>query len=480
MESFKQMVNEALIDRCPWIVLDALGAFNVRVKLPFVYGFCGYRRFLRFLDESQWWPLDRLEGYQLDRLRQLLYYVFENVPFYREIFKRKNLHPEDFRSLKDLGMLPILTREDLKKHFNAFISGGFSQKEFSKRAELTFTSGSTGQPVSFYQDRNAVRLEWLYQQWRNDLVHLKRNNKFIRVWAKPFIDNNIGSVYSYDTYLQRKLSLSAISPDSDKLEQCLKIIKKYKPDCIYGMPSALYTLACYAKNNLYGDVKFKVFYSLAENLYSFQRLLIEKQFHCEIFNQLGSEEFMTIGIECDRHKGMHIDMRKGLLEVVDENGSLLENGQRGRIVFTGFNNYVFPLLRYDTGDIGSVSNVPCSCGRGLTIFKSFDGRHSEAMICKDKYVYPTALSNLVRSMINIKECQFVQENERSIIINIVKDNNYIQQDSETLINKLKLHIDNEINIHINFVDNISRTKMGKFRFVINCLNQGYRVQERIK
>lgn len=119
------------------------------VPFPYVYGL-EFADFYRFLMKSQWWPKEKLEEFQNQRLRKIIEHAYDNVPYYRKIFDVRGLRPKDIQCKEDLRKLPILTKEDLRKNFNELMA-----KDFEKfKPILSHTSGSTGIPMKYYLDKN--------------------------------------------------------------------------------------------------------------------------------------------------------------------------------------------------------------------------------------------------------------------------------------------------------------------------------------
>ena len=104
---------------------------------------------LRELEESQWWPREEILELQDQRLRKLVKYVYDNVPYYRRIFEERSLKPADIDTSKDLVKLPVLTKQVIRKNFEELRASGFSSKQ---RIQLT-TGGSTGEPLVFYSTK---------------------------------------------------------------------------------------------------------------------------------------------------------------------------------------------------------------------------------------------------------------------------------------------------------------------------------------
>jgi phenylacetate-CoA ligase len=445
----------------PYWLRESIGNF-----LLSYYYFLNIRhlRFCRFLAASQWFPRLKLEQYQTERLKLLLNHAYKNVPYYTEIFIRNKLTPDDFNSIRDLRKLPLLTKEDIIKNMDKLISRKIDKKYLFSIS----TSGTTGTPMRFYRDRRYEHTHFAFYQRMLASLGISIYRRGVIIWLRPFVLNDISDKYLYLAHA-KQLTLATFHKGLPCWEEKLEFIRKFKPAYIRAGSSVLYDFACYLKEHNINDIVFECVFSSFENLFPHQRQLIEEQFKCKVYNYYVSQERVVSTFECLRQDGMHIDMERGVAEIIDDNGELLPDGKSGRIIATPLHIFAMPLIRYDTGDIGSVSEAPCPCGRGLPLLQSFDGRISEVIRYKDKLMCPSAFSAVLCKFPNIKECQFVQEKETEVVMNIVRRDGFSEDDAKRLIEYLHSLIDEGLGIKLNFVDHIPRTKMGKFQLVISKL-----------
>ena len=94
------------------------------------------------LEESQWWPAERLRSHQLLQLDQLVRHAFKTVPFYRERLGDGGYDPNKRLSWERFSALPILTRGDLLEHKDALETKALPPGH-GETYEI-FTGGSTG------------------------------------------------------------------------------------------------------------------------------------------------------------------------------------------------------------------------------------------------------------------------------------------------------------------------------------------------
>lgn len=456
-----QRVLNGIGCRIPPYAQELLSCTYLRYFQPIFLGPIKYLKFYNFLRKSQWWTFQELVRYQEIQLRQLLKYAYMNIPYYADMFVRLNLKPEDIISIDDLRKLPILTKEDVVKNIDKLVSHG--------AAKLMSTSGTTGKSMQFYLDRRYIFARLAFIKRSYDMMSIRNQDKNIFLWSIPFIKDKVDNYFLYEPLLKR-LSLSTVPKHTKGLDKYLILIKQFNPCYVIGSPSLMYHLACYAKENAINGIKFNTFVSWSENIFPYQREIIESEFQCEVFNWYMTEERVISAIECQKHKGMHIDMERGIWEIIDKDGKRVTDGEQGRVITTGFYNNTMPFIRYEIGDVAAISRKPCSCGRGLPLLESFDGRHNETLQWNGKVVYSTPLSVIISQFKNIKECQFIQEHSDEIMLNIVKREKYTEHDTQELIYTLRKKIDDNLKIKISFIEHIPRTNTGKFPLIISKLN----------
>ncbi|MFC1963382.1 hypothetical protein ACFLVL_02035 [Chloroflexota bacterium] len=120
-------------------------------------------KYLREMEDTQWWSPEQLHELQNRKLRALIQHVYENVPYYHRIFEERRLNANDIQTVEDLQKLPILTKNDIRQNQSDLVA-----KDTSKRKSvLTTTSGSTGEPLAFYTDMDAISINWagIFRGW---------------------------------------------------------------------------------------------------------------------------------------------------------------------------------------------------------------------------------------------------------------------------------------------------------------------------
>ena len=314
-------------------VLERLVKRNIRPKL------IELRAFDALSNEEQ---LKR----QREDLYKLLRFCQENIPYYKELFLK---HSFDVEKIKDdigyLHNLPVLTKEDVREH---------SEKmKFSKNGQLHIrkTGGSTGQSVFFYYDNEGLDWTAALNLHAYEVGGKKAHHSDSHIGAD--LDFGVSGfkdrLYDRIRLLSQNRKRLLISSFSDEgLAKSYNQLKSHRPYLLQGHPSSLYAIANYVERQKMKPIRLcRVFEPTGEMVTQKMVESIERNILCQVANRYGNAEF---GVIAHTKKG---DSYKHLK--VFQRAFYVEPCESGPIIVTGLTNYGFPLLRYDTGDIATVT-----------------------------------------------------------------------------------------------------------------------------
>lgn len=409
-----------------------------------------YERALRSLMKSQWLKPNDLHQLSVKKLQSLIRYSYENVPYYRKIFRELKIHPDHIKSIEDLQKLPILTKKVIRENFKDLIATNFPRKNLVP----WHTGGSTGQPLKFFHDRTSLI-------WVNAAVlrsfhwaGYRRFDKLVNVWGFPEKSLSIKP-------WQRNLTISTLGADNKRLKGYLELIKRFNPKGIRGYASSIYLLARSANDN---EIKLRFVISTSEMLFDHYRKLIENRFGCNVYDNYSSRELM-IASECEEHRGYHIAAENVVLEFVRD-GEYVSAGELGEILITDLRRYGMPFIRYAIGDVGKPSSESCPCGRGLPLIKSIEGRVTDIICTPDgKFISSPALTLLFNDL-NIEQYRIEQRSANKLVIKIVRGPRYSETETRILSERIKKYV-GDMKLEVEVVKEIALTGSGKFRVVFS-------------
>jgi phenylacetate-CoA ligase len=421
-----------------------------------------------FLQESQWWSREKLEEYQMQQITKLLNHAYENVPYYRKVFDERGLKPGGIQNFDELKKLPYLTKEIIQKNLPDLIAQNYPKSKL----QYVTTGGSTGIPLGFYHEKAIQKTtEWAFMvtQWKR--VGFKLSDKRVELRGSIVRSAVKDKFWEYNP-IHKTLILSSYYMTDAVLPRYIEKIRDFHPDFIHVYPSTITILAKFMKeNNIKPFHSVKALLCGSENFYPWQRELLEDVFKCRAYSWYGHSEQAVLAGECEKSSYYHIFPEYGLVEIIDESGNPVnEEGKAGEIIATGFNNYAMPFIRYRTMDLGVYTNQECSCGRKYPLLKRVEGRMQEYFVDKTGSLITFICADEVLWSVkgNINAYQYVQDEPGKVLLNIDAKTRFPLSDIEKVRRSLDKYY-SRLDIEIKFVNNIPRTKSGKFRFLIQKL-----------
>jgi phenylacetate-CoA ligase len=309
-------------------------------------------RFVHWVE--QWYPAWLIAERQRERLSELVAYARVHSSFYRE---RLAGLPADF-DLAAYAQVPPLTREELLRDAKAVRCG----TAWGARA----SGGTGGRGLRVPVDRRTYAW-YIAGTWRG-----------LRWWDTDFTERSaillgpghrgiLGVAARAKDWVMNWLRLPVDGRFDERAPQLLQRIRAFGPAFLYAFPSAAHRLA---RAVLEGDARppagLKVVVVTGEMFYAFQRREIEEAFGCPVAQEYGSGEVGSMAFQCGA----------GVLHVTAENVYLEEAfdpqlPEGKRLLVTQLHNRLFPILRYEIGDVGTIEDAPCSCGRALPVVRVF-------------------------------------------------------------------------------------------------------------
>jgi phenylacetate-CoA ligase len=326
--------------------------------------------------EIETMPLESLQTLQCNRLRSMVEYAGNCVPFYRDLFSEARVDPSKILTLADLKTLPFTTKEDLRSHPLAF------RATASPIARIHCSGGTTGKPkiTCFTQH------DWdeAVDVTARSLVTTGVTRSDVVAVVQPFGIWAIGSEF---TDALSKIGALAIPlglslDDSD----AVRLMQLFDTTVILGAPSNLCRVSAFVvEQGLNPGLDFNVRKLLVcgEKLTTNQRQYLNELWNAETFDLYGSAETDTIGVECSARNGVHVWLDQFIVEILNpETHRPVEVGREGELVITTLTKQGTPLIRYRLGDIARVSDSKCSCQRSHPLL-AVTGRVKEAVCLKE-------------------------------------------------------------------------------------------------
>jgi len=449
-----------------------------RKALSLLPSYRAFRKTYKFLKKSQWWSKEQLERYQLEQLSKLLNHAYENVPYYRKVFDDLGLKPENIQDFKDLQKLPFLTKEIIRENLDDLKARNYPNDIFEYVTTSGTTSGEIG-PLGFYYEKGFSRArEWAFMKTQWDRVGYHFRDKCVILRGYPVKSVDEINFFKY-SFFSRWLILSSFHMSNENLPKYIEKIRKFKPKFIQAYPSTITTIAEFMREkNIESFRSIKAILCGSENLYEWQRELLEDVFRCRVYSWYGHAERAVLAGECEVSTNYHIFPEYGIVELIDKFDNLItRENVTGEIVATGLTNDIMPLIRYRTMDLAQLSNTKCECRRDYNHITKIEGRVQEIVFTKDgRCISLTAIIASVKkleSFPKVKKIQFIQEKEGELRIKIIRGYEYLSRDEEEMLQGIKRSLGDVLDVNIEYVDDIAWTNSGKHRLLIQKLPIGF-------
>ncbi|MPQ56035.1 glycosyltransferase [Duganella sp. FT27W] len=424
-------------------------------------------RLLHELERSQWWPARDLEALQLRRLQDLLRHAGEHSPYYRQVFTQRGFDPGKVQHRRDLRCLPILRKADINDH----------RKDFCTRDSGTLqsmtTGGSSGEPLIFHVGKarvsHDVAAKWRATRWWGVDI----GDREAVMWGSPIELKAQDYWRAWRDRLLRTRLLPAFDLSPARLDTYLASLRRQRPAMLFGYPSVMCLLARHARQRRVrlDDLGIKVVFATAERLYEEQRALLAAAFGAPVANGYGGRDAGFLAHECPEG-GLHIAAEDIIIEIVDQQGQPVPDGDSGAIVVTHLASADFPFIRYATGDIGALDTRACPCGRGLPLLKSIEGRTTDFVVARDGTVmHGLALIYILRDLAQIRAFKIIQESVVRTRILVVATPQLPLSLKQDIAAKFHARLGAGVEIVIEPVNAIPAEASGKHRYVVSHVAQ---------
>ncbi|MBW8040404.1 MAG: phenylacetate--CoA ligase family protein [Planctomycetes bacterium] len=432
-----------------------------------------FHNYLSWLRESEWWSGEEIYKYQNEKLRHIVAYAYENIPFYKRWFDEHGIRPNQIKTQEDLNKLPILTKQTVRDNQDELISHQYKKRQLLRR----LTSGTTGTALTIYAIREATAFQWAIW-WRHRArfgfnigdSHLSFGARIaVPVTQKrpPFWRQNL---------MARQTYISTYHMTHKNLPVIVDWINKHDFDFYAGYPSAIYVLANFlSENNMHLLHRPKCIICGSEALLPTFERCIREVLGVPVTEQYGMAEFAGNMAKCECGK-FHLDFECCCVEAIPMSSA---SDGYAKLIFTGWGNPAMPFIRYDVGDYAVQSKQVCRCGRESICFDSVDGRIEDYIRTPDGRM-AIGMNQVFEYAPGAKEIQIYQGRLEEIEVRVVPGRNYTMQDEQALLLELRQRVGNEINIKFVLVDHIPRTSSGKFRAVVSGLTGQSEGEEELK
>ncbi len=311
----------------------------------------------------------------------------KHSPYYRETLG-------GFAGLPKLADLPLVDKATVSQRNLDFLC-----VPRERIVELVTTSGTTGEPLLWMLTETDIRRLALNEKQSFECAGLTPSDTVLVAVA---IDRCFIAGIAYWLGLRELgCAVARVGPASPLL--VLEMIDRLKPTAIVAVPSFLRVIAEKARETGF-DLQnsfVKKAVCIGEPIRDRNLLLntsgraIEAAWGAKVYSTYGVTELASSLCECDAGAGGHLHANLLHLEVLDDSGKPLGEGEIGEIVATTFGVEAMPLIRFQTGDCAAMFYSPCACGRSTPRLGPIIGRKNQKLKFKGASLFPSMLQSVL-------------------------------------------------------------------------------------
>lgn len=418
------------------------------------------------LAQSQWQPAETLAALQLRRLRALLAHAETHVPYYRRLLRAAGAEAGDFRSIDDLRRLPVLNREALRGHAAELVDERLDRARLLRNA----TGGSTGTPVTFYQDREYWRVGFA-TMWRAWLLFpgYDLGVRHVRFWGADR-DQPHPLLRAAGRLLFNEAFLNSFSATPAQLDRALDVIERTAPRLLIAYASSAELLARHARARG-RRLRIPSIVSSAETLTVEQRALLVDTFGSRVHDCYGCREVGAIGQECGVDGGLHVNVETQVVELEPVDAASPDGPCR--VLVTHLFNRAMPLIRYDLGDTvasGGLRTERCGCGRSMPRMARVAGRVCDIIRTpRGALVHGEYFTHLFYGQEAVNAFQVHQRDLDRLVLRIVPGPQYADRYVDAVADVIRRD-HGFTTIDVELCDAIAPESSGKLRFTRSDLD----------
>ena len=329
--------------------------------------------------------IDEIKALQLVRLKWSVDHAYKNVAFYKKKYDEIGIHPSDLKYLEDIKLFPFTTKEDLRKNypFNMFAH------KLKDIARIHASSGTTGKPTVVAYTKNDLEMwEHLIERCLR-ASGMKKGDMLHNAYGYGLFTGGLGLHGGAE-----KMGLTVIPVSGGMTARQVQLINDFMPKGITVTPSYILSILDEFKAQGLDPKKSSLEVGIfgAEPWTNSMRSEIESQFDMHAVDIYGLSEVLGPGVanECVESKdGLHVWEDYFYPEIINvESGNVLEDGEKGELVFSSLCKEAFPIIRYRTKDLTKLMK---GTARSMRRMEKITGRSDDMMIIRGVNIFPTQI-----------------------------------------------------------------------------------------
>jgi phenylacetate-CoA ligase len=381
--------------------------------------------------------------------------------------RRLGLGPPDFETLDDLAKLPLIEREQLQRDPEYFVSRA---EPLANYVEV-HTSGSTGEPITFFRHMPGISQQVLgFDRMEPTLAQLSgtRWRRRDAVIVPPQRPDEVVDDTPEVQWLG--LHVRAICRCFSVFDAPAKIaprIDEFRPHLVKGYGSYVEELYTHLASKGGSFHRPNVVLYAGDPISDPARRLLAEDLGIAVVSVYQAVEVGIIGWECERQCGHHLNLDLYPIRVVDSNRREVPIGDIGQVVSSNLVNRGTVLLRYVLGDMARRLPNSCRCGRSLPLMSLVEGRTTDWLrSASGRPVHPQAVRSVISQMQGVRRYQLVQERPGHVKVVAVTAPGADREEIRSAAVAAGRRLEDPMDTEVEFSETLPRTEGGKVRTLL--------------
>lgn len=335
-----------------------------------------------------------MEALQLERMRKIVRYAYDNVPFYKKKYDEAGFDPDSLKTLNDVNRIPFTVKSDLRDNYPY----GLCAVPLKKLQRVHASSGTSGKPTVVCYTKNDLKL------WSECCARLiaavgGKSSDIVQIaFGYGLFTGALGMHQGYE-----RLGATVVPASSGNTERQIMLMKDLQVTTLICTPSYALYIAEMTEKLGYKKEDFNLRLGLFGSEASSPEMHAELERRLGILStdNYGLSEIIGPGVsgECIYKCGMHINEDYFYPEVLDPSTfEPVEDGTYGELVLTTLTKEAMPVIRYRTKDITTLDHTPCKCGRTNVRMAKLKGRTDDMLIIRGVNVFPSQIEGVLMEM----------------------------------------------------------------------------------
>jgi phenylacetate-CoA ligase len=429
-------------------------------------------RELKLIDSIEY-SAQKILAVQRKRLERLLHHAWAQTEYFHQILEECGAVRGGRVNLDRFADVPFLTKKIIREQGDRLRAKALPD---GRRAFANRSSGTSGQPVHFWQDNVYWDVTIAVRCYHFSMVGKEIGEREMKVWGseRDLFKGTLGLNAKLQNLVYNRRFEQCFHLPEQQILKTIAHINSWQPKMLWCYRDGIYAIAQYVNKRCIRLHSPCAVVLGGATIYPFMRAAISKAFGAPVISAYGSREVGAAACECGPDRGHHIAAQSHLIEAIGpDERPVME--REGELAITPLMNYAMPLIRYRIGDRGRLTAAACACGRGFPLLDALTGRSMEAMTNrKGEHVDGGFVIYVLAFMAErgyMHKFQIIQEEDASITVNVVLEPGVRladhQRDLDSIIEKVQFVMGKDCPVRFCTVDDIPTNESGKYPYAIS-------------